>query len=137
MAADLRGDLLGAQNAHLTEWSTSYRGIWTQWAGVLAGPIAWSAMLAFNYALTKWSCGHGTAYVLQIIAVLAIACTLAGGYAAWHTLTLVPAPVADDGGQPLDRSKFMGLFGLASTALFGLLIIAESVPIWTLHGVCW
>ncbi len=50
---------------------------------------------------------------------------------------LVPATVGDDGGHPLDRSRFMGLLGIASSALFALLLIAESVPIWTLHGVCW
>ncbi|HZP47768.1 MAG TPA: hypothetical protein VFB07_04505 [Vicinamibacterales bacterium] len=128
---------MGAKDHLIAEWSTSYAGIWTQWAGILAGPIAWSAMLGFDYALTKWSCGHATAYVLQIIAVAAIGCTLAGAYAAWRTLMLVPAPVVDDGGHPLDRSKFMGLLGLASSALFALLLVAESVPIWTLHGVCW
>ncbi len=137
MAADLRGDLLGAK-AHLNaEWSTSYEGIWTQWAGVLAGPIAWSAMLLFDYALTKWSCGHSTAYVLQIIAIVAIACTAAGAFAAYRTLMLVPAAVGDDGGNPLDRSRFMGVLGLTSSALFTVLLVAESVGIWTLHGVCW
>ena len=128
---------MGAQDHRIAEWSTSYSGIWTQWAGVLAGPLAWSAMLGCDYSLTKWSCGHETAYVLQVIAVLAIACTLAGGYAARHTLMLVPAPVVGDGGQAVDRSRFMGRLGLASTALFAVLLVAESVPIWTLHGVCW
>lgn len=126
MAADLRGDLLGAED-HLT----------LQWSGVLAGPLAWSAMLGLNYALTKWSCGHGTAYVLQLIAFAALACTAAGVYAAWRTLALVPATATDDGGHAVDRSRFMGLLGLASSALFGLLLVASSIPIWTLHGVCW
>ncbi len=137
MVADLRGDLLGAEDHLTAEWSTSYSGIWTQWTGVLAGPIAWSAMLGFDYALTKWSCNHSGALLLQLVAVLAIACTGAGAYAAWRTLMLVPATVGDDGGHPLDRSRFMGLLGIASSALFALLLIAESVPIWTLHGVCW
>jgi hypothetical protein len=127
---------LGAQDHLIARWSTSYGGIWTQWAGVLAGPIAWSAMLGADYALTKWSCGHG-AYLLQIVAVVAIACTAAGALAAWRTLILVPATVTDDGGEPLDRSRFMGLLGIASSSLFGVLLVAESVPIWTLHGVCW
>ena len=128
---------MGAEDHLSAEWSTTYAGIWTQWSGILAGPIAWSAMLGFNYALTKWSCGHGTAYVLQVIAILALACTAAGALAAWRTLMLVPAGVSDDGGHPLDRSRFMGILGLTSSALFAVLLIAESVPIWTLHGVCW
>lgn len=126
MAADLRGDLLGAED-HLT----------LQWTGVLTAPIAWAAMLAFNYSLAKWSCGHGTAYVLQLIALAALLCAAAGALAAWRTLTLVPAGATDDGGRGADRSRFMGLLGLGSSALFGLLSIASSVPIWTLHGVCW
>jgi hypothetical protein len=31
----------------------------------------------------------------------------------------------------------MGWLGLGSSALFAVLLIASSVPIWTLHGVCW
>jgi len=135
---------LGAQDHLSAEWSTSYSGIWTQWTGVLAGPIAWSVMLGLDYSLTKWSCGHSTAYVLQVIAVLALACTAAGAFAAWRTLMLVPATVSDAGpatsaapAVAMSRSKFMGLLGLTASALFGLLLVAESVPIWTLHGVCW
>lgn len=126
MAADLRGDLLGAAD-HLTQ----------EWTGVLAGPIAWAAMLGFNYSLTKWSCGHGASYVLQLIALAALLCAAAGALAAWRTLTLVSVGATDDGGRGVDRSRFMGLLGLGSSALFGLLSIASSVPIWTLHGVCW
>jgi hypothetical protein len=134
---------LGAQDHVIAAWSTSYEGIWTQWTGVLAGPLAWSAMLGVDYALTKWSCGHATAYVLQIVAVLAILCTTGGAYAAWRTLMLVPAGVPDDPSAGpgrvvvLSRSRFMGVLGLTSSALFALLLVAESVPIWTLHGVCW
>ena len=128
---------MGAEDHLITQWSSSYRGIWTQWTGVLAGPVAWSVMLGFNYALTKWSCGHTTAYVLQLIAVAAFACAAAGAYAAWRTLMLVPEGATDDGARPMDRSRFMGVLGLGSSALFGLLLIASSIPIWSLHGVCW
>ncbi len=117
---------MGAQD-HLT----------AQWAGVLAGPIAWAATLGFNYSLAKWSCGHGTAYVLQLIAIAALLCAAAGALAAWRTLTLVPAGGDSEGGRGVDRSRFMGLLGLGMSSLFGLLLIATSVPIWTLHGVCW
>jgi len=107
-----------------------------QWTGVFAGPIAWATEFGFIYSLTKWSCNH-TAIVLQLVIVAALVVTAFGAFAAWQTLTLVPVGATDDGGRSVDRSRFMGILGLCSSALFALLILAQSVPIWTLHGVCW
>jgi len=103
---------------------------------VLAGPVAWATAFGIVYSLTKWSCNH-TSIVLQLVIVAALAVTACGAFAAWQTLMLVPAGATDDGGRAVDRTRFMGILGLCLSALFGLLILAQSVPIWTLHGVCW
>ena len=108
----------------------------TEWTGVLAAPIAWAAQFGFIYSLTKWSCNH-TAIVLQVITILGLAIVAAGAFAAWQTLSLVPVGATDDGGRSIDRSRFMGILGLCMSALFGVLIVGQSIPIWTLHGVCW
>jgi hypothetical protein len=103
---------------------------------VLAGPVAWALQLGFDYSLTKWSCNHG-AVALHLVAIGALAIVAAGAFAAWQTLAMVPAHATSDGGRSIDRSHFMGILGLASSALFVVVVVASDLPVWTLHGVCW
>ena len=48
------------------------------WLALLAGPAAASLQLSVNYALVKWACGHGGAWVLGVLAAMFLLLSLVG-----------------------------------------------------------
>lgn len=108
------------------------RGIAAQWTGVLAGPIAWAIDLGASYTLVKWACGRQHAIVLHLITVGALAIIAVGAFAAWRALAAVPDDAPTDGGGPLDRGRFMAIFGLTMCALFAAVVIAGAIPGWAI-----
>jgi hypothetical protein len=114
MGADLRGDLLGAKGAVTI--------------GLAAGPLSWSTMLLVNYALAKWSCGHGGPWVLNVVTGAALAVTLSGGLLAWRALETVRPEAPTDGVADADIQRFLALLALAMSGFFVFALIAASVP---------
>jgi hypothetical protein len=65
------------------------RGPLSLWLALLAGPTAASLQLSVNYALVKWACAAGGAWVLATIATALLIVSVAGvGLGFAH---LVPA----------------------------------------------
>ena len=109
-------------------------GEWRQWAGLLAGPVAWAVDLLLSYALVQWACGGGHPAVLRIITLFSLAVIAAGALAAWQTMAASPDGASLDGSRPDDRGRFMGLLGLLACALFTLVVIAAAIPRWALDA---
>lgn len=105
-----------------------------QWAGVLAGPVAWAFDLMLSYGLVQWTCGGGPPAVLRIITLLSLAIVGAGAGAAWYVLRQVPPGTPADGSQPSHRGHFMGALGLLMCGLFALVVVAGAVPRWVLDA---
>jgi hypothetical protein len=122
VAADLRGDLLGAK-AHL-------RSDWALWAGILVPPMAWAADLTVSYTLVKWACNHHTTTQIQIITVATLVAIAAAGWVGWTAQRERGAQTENQ------RAAFMAELSLMTTVLFIVLTIAMSVPKWALHNVC-
>ena len=114
MAADLRGDLLGAK-ADLKLW-----------AGILAGPSAWVGQLALVYPIAQltWHAGFAPQHpgTLHLISIAALALTAVGAMLSWQERT----------GHP-PRVRFMAQLGLLMCALFALVVIATWVPPFILN----
>ncbi len=91
-------------------------------------------MLLANYALAKWSCGHGGPPVLNVITGAAVVVTLLGGALLWRTLTSLPQEAPTDGMGEAGTLRFFALLGLASSALFLFALIAAAVPPLVLDG---
>src|SRR5204862_689815 len=77
MAADLWGDLLGAET-HLTAADVYWLSPLPLWAGLLSGPTAWGLDLGVSYALVKWACAAHRGDVLRLLSAAALA-LVAGG----------------------------------------------------------
>jgi hypothetical protein len=54
------------------------RGPLSLWLSLLAWPVAASLQLSASYALVKWACASGGAWLLATVAVVLLAMTLAG-----------------------------------------------------------
>src|SRR5215203_5580500 len=52
------------------------------WAGVLTGPLAWLALLEFNYVFAGLACEVHATWFLHLAIAIALLAVLASGYAA-------------------------------------------------------
>ena len=128
MAADLLGDLLGAETD--LRWLSPL----SLWTGIVAGPAAWAIDLTASYALVKWSCLSQRQTLLHLLTVVALAACAGGAVVSWLALRRSDDAVATDGGDPRQRAHFMAILGLTSCALFALTIIAAAIPVWILDA---
>ena len=92
------------------------------WAGVAAGPVAWTAQLLLAYPLAQLTCHAGFAVqhpaLLHAISAVAL---LVVSVSAWMSWSVWKAPNAP-------RVQFTGLLGLLLCGVFGLVVIATWVP---------
>jgi hypothetical protein len=103
------------------------------WAGILAGPVAWASDLCVSYALVKWSCASHRGALLHMITVAALAVVAGGAVVSFLALQRTPR-TPTDGGDPLQRARFMAVLGLTSCALFAMTIVATAIPRWVLDA---
>jgi hypothetical protein len=96
--------------------------------GFLAGPAAWGLNLMVNYSLVKPACAAGSAFILTVVSLIALAVTGAGGLVSWHCWQQLRAGGTGAGGRIVDRSYFVALVGVALNLFFVLLIAVSTVP---------
>jgi hypothetical protein len=127
VAADLRGDLLGAET-DLAVADARWLSPLPLWTGLLAGPFAWACDLMVSYALVKWACSTQRELLLHLISPACLALVLGGTYVSWSALRQTPGDLPTDRGDPLARARFMAILGLTSNVLFALTIVAGAIP---------
>jgi hypothetical protein len=104
------------------------------WTGIVAGPIAWAIDLTASFASVKWACAARNQGALQAIAGGALAVACGGAVLSWLALQQTDPRMPTDGGHPRARARFMAILGLAASALFGLQIVAGSLPSWVIDA---
>jgi hypothetical protein len=104
------------------------------WIGILTGPIAWAGDLLVRYSLVHWSCGTQQTVVLDLISVATLLLVIGGGAVAWRALRRTPSDAPTSGGRPLNRSRFMAMFGVLTSLLFAVVVVAGAVPQWVLDA---
>ncbi len=109
-------------------------GLLALWAGVLVPPLAWLSNLLVSYLLVPWACATGRQFVLHLVTLVAVLLALGGGLLAWHNWWRAGREWPGDGGGVLVRSRFMAVVGLLSSAVFGLVILAQGIPSFILHA---
>ncbi len=133
MAADLRGDLLGAE-ARVETGDLRWLSPLPLWTGILAGPVAWAFDLTASYAVVKWVCTTRNGVVLPLITLLALSMVAGGAVLSWLAFRHSADALPTDGGRPRQRAHFMALVGLSLSALFALQIVAREIPNWVLDA---
>ena len=108
------------------------------WIGVLAGPVAWSALLETNYILSYVACEQRQTWMLHLAAAVALSLVTAAAAFAWRA---APPGLSyeregevstDPADTAITRARFMALGGLALCAWFALVIIAMEIPVLVL-----
>jgi hypothetical protein len=106
----------------------SRRVVAAQWAGVLGPPIIWALRFGLNYAMMPLACAADAALLLHAANAIAVLALLALTFVALR-FRRVPDEAAAVDTELHRRTRFMGLFGLMSAALFLVVIIAESLAV--------
>src|SRR4051794_28795062 len=129
MAADLRGDLLGAEVHVNGEARRDYTGgdlRWLSplalWTGILTGPIVWGTDLTVSYALAKWTCTTQRESVLHAVLAASVVAVAVGAWVSFMALRHSTGDEPTDGPDPRQRARFMAILGLTVSALFALQI---------------
>jgi hypothetical protein len=105
------------------------------WTGLLLAPAAFLLNLEFAYVVTEWGCKQASMPPATVHLVHA-ACLLLvciGGLIAWRQWRSDGARWPGEAGGPEGRSRFMSGLGLATSAFFGLVILAQWIPSISLH----
>jgi hypothetical protein len=114
-------------------WGTRLAALW---AGMLAGPLTWAALLETNYVLSYVACEQRGAWMLHLATGIALAVIGAGAYIAWMAAPPlgarnVPSTVPAD--AAVARARFMAITALGLCAWFALVVIATEIPALVLH----
>ncbi|MFN2564910.1 MAG: hypothetical protein ABR499_07875 [Gemmatimonadaceae bacterium] len=103
---------------------SSRRSTVTQWFGLLAGPLAMLGNLQAQYALVPWACYNGVRFAVHIPPVVFLAVVGAAAILARREWRAGGAGEPDAASGVLARARFLGALGVATSAFFGLVIVA-------------
>ena len=103
------------------------------WSGLMAGPLAWAALLEVNYVLSYVSCELRTKWMLHASTAVALVLVALGAAAAWRGWTAVSADEAGPQDVRVARARNMAIGGLALCAWFALVIVATEIPVMVLR----
>jgi len=102
--------------------------VFKQWAGVVAGPLAWMFQQQASYLLVKFACKYGWHLPFHMVSLLALLLIVGGAFVAWHTWRQTGREWPSGSGGARPRSRFMAVLGLLLSGLFFVVIIAQSIP---------
>ena len=110
------------------------RRIGALWTGVLLAPLAWLANLELAYLLVHPSCSRDATLPVHAVHAVCLLLALAGGLTAWRTWRTAGGRWPADEGGPVARTRFLAGLGLAVSALFALVIVAQWIPSFVLDA---
>jgi hypothetical protein len=109
--------------------------LFSQWSGILGGPVVWLIFLQVNYMLAPSACLSQNKTMLGMVTLIALFGTLASAFTGWRGWHQTGATGDTEEGGAIGRSRFMALSGIGLSALFALVVLASAIPIIFL-GAC-
>jgi hypothetical protein len=103
------------------------RVVMAQWLVVLGPPVIWALRFGLSYALMPLACSADAVLLLHAMNAVAMLLLAGLGWLAYRFWRGSGETGADDAADRIRRTRFMGLFGMMSAALFLLVIGAESL----------
>jgi hypothetical protein len=105
------------------------------WIGVLAGPLAWAALLETNYVLSYVACESRHTWMLHLATAAALTVIAVAALGAWRaapTAATEDTATFDARETALIRARFMAIGGLALCGFFAIAVIATEIPVLVL-----
>src|SRR4051812_19338848 len=105
------------------------------WLAVLAGPIVWMVSFGANFALVPWACTLKWKPALYAVSALAFAITAGSGYVSWNEWHRLGRELPGEAGGAIPRSRALASGGVALSAMFALVIAAQTI-VEVMLGAC-
>jgi hypothetical protein len=105
------------------------------WTVLLAPPIMWLLSFEAVFALAPWACTFQTKLALYVVSLFVLLVEVASGVLAWWQWRKSGREWATHAEGPLYRGRFMAIGGLALSAGFATVVVAQSIPVLVL-GAC-
>jgi hypothetical protein len=116
---------------------------WRQFAGVVAGPVAWAVQFNVGYGLTSYACHPGDRALAQVppdwtatrpaALALAIVAALVSAWGAYISWGIWRAARQEKSGHLLEagegRTRFLGVWGVITSLGFLAAILFDAVMI--------
>ena len=98
------------------------------WTGLLAGPVIWLCSFEANFALAPWACLFQAKLALYLVSIFALILCAASGVLAFKQWKAIGTEWPDDAGVALPRTRLMAMGGVALSASFFLVVLAQAIP---------
>jgi hypothetical protein len=98
-----------------------------QWVGLFLAPVIFFAHLQIGYVLVPWSCTRHTVVWMHVVNLLSVAVAVVGTWIAWRVHARGESAADNDGPGTLPRTRFLGVVGLGTSAMFVLLLLAQAI----------
>jgi hypothetical protein len=116
---------MNAEQIKPVDERTGYRLLWL---GVLLAPIVWLIQFQLRYSLVEPLCHRGIRFPLYIISAVFFILIIMGGLLSWRNWVLAGKRLpSDKQSDPRERNLFLALLGILTSALFALLLIAQTI----------
>jgi hypothetical protein len=113
---------------HGERYFSKRRGLVSLWGGVLLPPAAFLLNLQVAYAVVAVTCARAAPWV-HVTSALLFVLALVGGAIAYSQWRRSGGGPPGDGGNVLDRSRFLAAVGGMGSALFSLIILMQWVAL--------
>lgn len=119
-----------------TDYLVRWPGLFSLTIGLLLGPVVALINHGLIYMSTPWACGRGGHWALHIIPAVCFLVAIGSGLLARADWTrAVGRETEAPGASILDRSRFIALCGVATSALSALLILTQWLAV-VVFGPC-
>ena len=118
----------------------SGRRLLALWIGILAGPLAWAALLQTNYSMSYVACEQRHNWMLHLATAVALGLIALAAVTAWRAAPPLghhELPSIDPAETAFLRARFMAIGGLALCVFFALVILATEIPALVLNPCSW
>ena len=123
-----------AENNHMPEQPGRPGGILALGFAMLGGPITWALHLNLVYFLVQPVCRLGGDWIFHVAGAVALLIIVAAAITAWRIGKRYPGGFSDAVEGKGDWRGFVGLYGIASAAIFGYAIIYQWSPVFTMDA---
>ena len=97
---------------------------------VLGPPTLWFAHLNFVYPIPDVACSIGSSWPFHVATLAALVGIAIAGVAGWRRRSgSFLADPRDPDAAIADRDTFLGWFGVASAALFGMVVVMAHIAV--------
>jgi hypothetical protein len=109
------------------------------WFGVLGAPAAWLIQFQLNYTLIPWACPKPWLMTLiRLATLLFLLGVLMATLVCWREWNRLggTSPPPERERDEVGRTRFLGLLGMMSGALFFLIILGQGIATFMINP-CW